>query len=142
MWSGVARGVVVALTAALMAALVVACGAPSPVTGPDSAKPKKTAAHPPSSLVASPDAVSQAVVDAWSRNDRGVIGQLTTATARDQITSRSFPQPQPMFVNCRSEPEAGGQEGCLFQVGSQQLTLVTKEKAGTGWLVTDVRFST
>ena len=68
------------LAAALLTLAFVACGAPSPVTGTDKAKPSKTASHPPSSLVASPEAVSQAVVAAWARNDRGTIEQLTTAT--------------------------------------------------------------
>jgi hypothetical protein len=131
------------VVAALFAALVLAsCGAPSPVAGTDKAKPQKktTAAGPPSALVVSPEAVSQALVAAWANNDRSTIDQLATATARDEISKRSFPQPSPKFVNCRADPQAAGGQACLFEVGAQQLSFTTQNKPGTGWVVTDARF--
>src|SRR5436305_3609778 len=130
------------LAAALLTLAFVACGAPSPVTGTDKAKPSRTASHPPSSLVASPEAVSQAVVAAWARNDRGTIEQLTTATARAEILKRPFPEPQPTFVNCQAAPRVAGAELCLFQVARQQFTFTVEERGKTGWLVTAARFET
>ena len=131
------RGVVTLLLALLLGA----CGSPSPVGSNDSAKPGKTAGRPKAEQVASPEAVSQALFDAWRRNDTRTVGQLATTTARNEILKRPFPQPAPAFVNCQPESRVAEGQVCLFQLGAQQISLVTQQKPGTGWLVTDARFS-
>ena len=43
---------------------------------------------PKAEQVASPEAVSQALFDAWRRNDTRTVGQLATTTARNEILKR------------------------------------------------------
>jgi len=127
--------------AAVVALLLVACGAPSPVTGTDKAKPGKTSSHPPSTLVATPEAVSQALVSAWAHNDRATIDQLATTTAREELLKRPFPAAQPVFVNCQAAPRVAEGQVCLFQTARQQFSFIAQQRS-SGWLVTDARFET
>jgi hypothetical protein len=125
---------------AAVAALLTACGAPSPVSGTDKAKPAKKTSQPPSSLVATPDAVSQAVLEAWGRHDQALVRRLTTATAANALAQRPFPDPHPMFVNCKSGSQPSGGQECLFQSGRQQVIFTVMQQKRDTWLVTDTRF--
>jgi len=120
--------------------LLAACGAPSPTDSSGSASPEKGRDNPPASLIASPEVVARATIDAWGRNDRHMVDLLTAPAATTELLGRPFPQPSPALTSCGPDLRVSGGQTCVFNSGSQHFTFLIQPRPRGGWEVTAARF--